>query len=121
MALERTLHGLYLRQLSLGEGIDTDGISATYENGVLTVTIPVAEKAKPRRIDIAVTNDTKVVAGHVDAPQVTARPREACPTFIWNPSFPRPREGREATDSQRIGRERRASREPDTVDGVQNL
>ena len=64
--------GSYMRQLSLGEGIDTDGISATYENGVLTVTIPVAEKAKPRRIDIAVTNDAKVVAGHVDAPQVTA-------------------------------------------------
>lgn len=44
--------GSYLRQLSLGEGIDSDRIAATYENGVLTVTIPVAEKAKPRRIDV---------------------------------------------------------------------
>jgi HSP20 family protein len=45
--------GKYRRQLSLGDGIDTSGISATYENGVLTVTIPVAERAKPRKIDIA--------------------------------------------------------------------
>jgi HSP20 family protein len=45
--------GTFLRQLSLGEGLDTDQISATYENGVLTVTLPVAEKAKPRRIAVA--------------------------------------------------------------------
>ncbi|MGY4711058.1 Hsp20/alpha crystallin family protein [Mycolicibacterium sp. CBM1] len=45
--------GTYRRQLSLGEGIDTTKISATYENGVLTVTIPLAERAKPRRIEVA--------------------------------------------------------------------
>ncbi len=45
--------GTYRRQLSLGDGIDTDKISATYENGVLTVTIPVAERAKARRIEVA--------------------------------------------------------------------
>ncbi|MGE2833724.1 Hsp20/alpha crystallin family protein [Mycobacterium sp. SMC-4] len=45
--------GSYRRQLSLGEGIDTAAISATYENGVLTVTIPVAEKAKPRKIEVS--------------------------------------------------------------------
>ncbi len=44
--------GTYRRQLSLGEGIDTEKISATYENGVLTVTIPLAERAKPRRIEV---------------------------------------------------------------------
>lgn len=48
----RALHRLYLRQLSLGEGIDSDRIAAAYENGVLTLTIPVAEKAKPRRIEV---------------------------------------------------------------------
>jgi HSP20 family protein len=53
--------GSFLRQLSLGDGIDSDAISATYENGVLTVTIPVAEKAKPRKIEIGVTPDTKVI------------------------------------------------------------
>lgn len=44
--------GTYQRQLSLGEGIDTDGISATYENGVLSLTLPIAERAKPRRIEV---------------------------------------------------------------------
>jgi HSP20 family protein len=45
--------GTYRRQLSLGEGIDATAISATYENGVLTVTIPVAERAKPRKIEVS--------------------------------------------------------------------
>ena len=44
--------GTYRRQLSLGEGVDTAKIAATYENGVLTVTIPLAERAKPRRIEV---------------------------------------------------------------------
>jgi HSP20 family protein len=47
--------GTYRRQLSLGEGIDAAAISATYENGVLTVTIPLAERAKPRKIEISHT------------------------------------------------------------------
>ena len=34
--------GTYRRQISLGDGVDASRISATYENGVLTVTIPVA-------------------------------------------------------------------------------
>lgn len=46
-------YGTYRRQLTLGDGIDTTAISARYDNGVLSVTIPVAEKAKPRRIEIA--------------------------------------------------------------------
>lgn len=53
--------GSFLRQLSLGDGIDTDGISASYENGVLTVTIPVADKAKPRRVQIRTGGDRTVV------------------------------------------------------------
>jgi HSP20 family protein len=44
--------GSFLRQLNLGQGIDTDRISATYENGVLSVTIPVVERAKPRKIEV---------------------------------------------------------------------
>ena len=44
--------GSFLRQLSLGQGIDTEGITAHYENGVLNVVIPVSEKARPRRIGV---------------------------------------------------------------------
>jgi len=51
LAKERP-YGSYVRQFSLGDGIDTDGISAHYDNGVLSVVIPVSERAKPRKIDI---------------------------------------------------------------------
>lgn len=44
--------GSFLRQLNLGQGIDTQAISASYENGVLSVVIPVSEKAKPRKIEV---------------------------------------------------------------------
>jgi HSP20 family protein len=40
------------RQLFLGESLDRDHISATCENGVLTITIPMAEQAKPRRVKV---------------------------------------------------------------------
>jgi HSP20 family protein len=54
--------GTYRRQLSLGDGIDSTRISATYENGVLTVTIPLAERAKPRKIDIAHAGSQKSIS-----------------------------------------------------------
>jgi HSP20 family protein len=53
--------GTYRRQLSLGEGVDPAGIAASYENGVLTVTIPVAEKAKPRKVEIAHAGSQKSI------------------------------------------------------------
>ncbi|MCU1523152.1 MAG: heat-shock protein Hsp20 [Microbacteriaceae bacterium] len=46
-------NGNYLRQFSLGEGVDAERISASYDNGVLSVIIPVTEKAKPRKIEVA--------------------------------------------------------------------
>ncbi|WP_332668030.1 Hsp20/alpha crystallin family protein [Aeromicrobium sp.] len=51
LARERP-YGSYVRQFSLGDGVDTEGISAHYDNGVLSVVIPVSERAKPRKIDI---------------------------------------------------------------------
>jgi HSP20 family protein len=45
--------GVFSRQLFLGENLDTDKIEASYNDGVLRLTIPVAEKAKPRRIEIS--------------------------------------------------------------------
>lgn len=52
IAAERTT-GTFSRQLFLGESLDTDRIDASYDNGVLTLRIPVAEQAKPRRIEIS--------------------------------------------------------------------
>lgn len=54
--------GSYLRQLTLGKDIDTENISAHYENGVLSVMIPVAERAKPRKISVATSGDRKKVS-----------------------------------------------------------
>ncbi|GAB3562232.1 molecular chaperone Hsp18 [Arthrobacter alkaliphilus] len=47
--------GVFSRQLILGDALDTDGVKASYDAGVLTLRIPVAEKAKPRRIEIETT------------------------------------------------------------------
>lgn len=51
-ASERPL-GVFSRQLFLGDALDTERIDAGYDAGVLTIRIPVAEKAKPRRISVA--------------------------------------------------------------------
>lgn len=45
--------GKFSRQLLLGEGLDAERVAASYDDGVLTVTIPVAEQAKPRRIEVS--------------------------------------------------------------------
>ena len=44
--------GAFTRQLLLGESLDTDRLEADYDQGVLTLRIPVAEAAKPRRVEI---------------------------------------------------------------------
>lgn len=52
LASERP-RGVFSRQLVLGDNLDTDRISANYDAGVLALSIPVAEAAKPRKIEIA--------------------------------------------------------------------
>ncbi|MEZ0165180.1 Hsp20/alpha crystallin family protein [Kineococcus sp. LSe6-4] len=51
IAAERP-RGVFSRQLILGDNLDTEKISATYASGVLTVRVPVAERARPRRIAV---------------------------------------------------------------------
>ena len=51
LAAERPT-GLFSRQLVLGDNVDLEHVEAGYEAGVLRLTIPVAEKAKPRKIEI---------------------------------------------------------------------
>ena len=54
--------GVFSRQLFLGDTLDTNRVEAHYDAGVLTLCIPVAEKAKPRKIDItAGDNGTKAI------------------------------------------------------------
>lgn len=51
IAAERP-RGVFSRQLMLGDTLDTDRVKANYDGGVLTLRIPIAEKAKPRKIEI---------------------------------------------------------------------
>ncbi|MEU0615599.1 Hsp20/alpha crystallin family protein [Streptomyces albogriseolus] len=55
--------GTFTRQLFLGDTLDTERIDATYDAGVLTLRIPVAEAAKPRRIQITGGDSRRQIAG----------------------------------------------------------
>lgn len=58
IAAERP-RGVFSRQLVLGDNLDTDNITASYEIGVLRLRIPVAERAKPRKIVVDSHSDNR--------------------------------------------------------------
>ncbi len=59
VAAERP-HGTFSRQLFLGDTLDPDGIDADYQAGVLTLRIPISERARPRRVEIKNRDDGRV-------------------------------------------------------------
>ncbi|MDQ1670934.1 MAG: hypothetical protein QOE40_2995 [Actinomycetota bacterium] len=60
VAAERP-RGVFSRQLILGDNLDTDNVAAAYHAGVLTLRIPVAEQAKPRKIMISTDEDQQAI------------------------------------------------------------
>jgi HSP20 family protein len=52
LASERP-QGTFSRQLLLGDGLDTERVDASYDNGVLTIRVPVAEQAKARKVEVS--------------------------------------------------------------------
>jgi HSP20 family protein len=52
IVVSERIQGVFSRQLLLSESLDNDQLEAEYVNGVLRLTIPVAEQAKPRRIEV---------------------------------------------------------------------
>jgi HSP20 family protein len=54
-------YGIFTRQVFLGETLDADNIAADYAAGVLTLTIPVREAAKPRSIEITSSDRRQAV------------------------------------------------------------
>lgn len=54
-------YGTFSRQLFLGDTLDSDKLSASYDAGVLTIRIPVAEQAKPRKISIESNGSVKQI------------------------------------------------------------
>jgi HSP20 family protein len=65
-------HGTFSRQLFLGDTLDTEAVKADYVDGVLTLRLPVAEKAKPRRVEVN--------AGQRSAKAIDARSEELVDT-----------------------------------------
>ena len=65
-------HGTFSRQLFLGETLDTDRIDAQYADGVLTLRLPIAEKAKPRRVPINVAEGSQTAIDAKSEEQVSA-------------------------------------------------
>lgn len=53
--------GTFSRQLFLGEGLDTSRIQASYNNGVLRLVIPVAEQAKPRKVQVMAGDEGRAI------------------------------------------------------------
>jgi HSP20 family protein len=79
-------HGTYTRQIFLGDTLDSENMQANCEHGVLTLTIPVAETAKPRRVQVGGSSDAQTIepqaAGGAQAiparqPAAEAAPRRA--------------------------------------------
>jgi HSP20 family protein len=65
--------GTFERRITLGDGLDLDKIAATWQDGVLTLTIPVAEAAKPRRIAIT-TSDRRETTAQPEVVEGTSSP-----------------------------------------------
>ncbi|MCQ1582751.1 Hsp20/alpha crystallin family protein [Streptomyces parvus] len=59
---ERPL-GAFSRQIVLADTLDTERIQADYDAGVLTLRIPIAERAKPRKISVGVGSDRREIYG----------------------------------------------------------
>jgi len=64
--------GSFLRQLNVGQGVDTEHISASYENGVLLVTIPVSERAKPRKVEVTTSGTTQQVGSQQEQSAISS-------------------------------------------------
>ncbi|AQP45916.1 Hsp20/alpha crystallin family protein [Tessaracoccus flavus] len=58
-------NGTFARQLNLGYGLAVDKIEAEYSDGVLTLTIPVAEEARPRKVSVTHKGGQHEITGEV--------------------------------------------------------
>ena len=67
IAAERP-RGTYQRRLMLGRDLDPDRLTADYRDGVLTVTLPIAERAKPRRVAVGHDDTSAADRKVIEAP-----------------------------------------------------
>lgn len=70
--------GSFSRQLFLGETLDTQGVQASYDSGVLTLTIPMAEQAKPRKVEVTSGGEsTRTIEANASETSSEPKPGEA--------------------------------------------
>jgi HSP20 family protein len=55
--------GTHRREVRLGERLDTGNVSASYDSGVLTVTVPMREEAKPHRVSVTAGDRKEIGTG----------------------------------------------------------
>jgi HSP20 family protein len=76
MLLAERPQGTFSRQLFLGETLDTDKIDAEYADGVLTLQLPIAESAKPRKVAVNASGNGRAAintqASHQESPATSA-------------------------------------------------
>jgi HSP20 family protein len=65
MYLTERHRGVYRRQVHLGDGLDAENIEANFVDGVLTLRVPVAEQAKPRKITVGTSSREAIDVGSV--------------------------------------------------------
>lgn len=75
LAAERP-RGTFTRQLMLSEDIDTGAIQADYKDGVLSVVLPVAESAKPRKVAVGSSGSSEPAAVEAQATEHTSDHRQ---------------------------------------------
>jgi HSP20 family protein len=73
--------GVFSRQVILGDALDTDRITAAYTSGVLRLTIPVAERAKPRKIAIS-TDEQRAIGETADREVVSTTAEDRQPLTV---------------------------------------
>ncbi len=73
--------GVFSRQVILGDALDTGGITASYNSGVLRLTIPVAERAKPRKIAVS-TDENIAVSPAGDSQVISATAEDRQPVSV---------------------------------------
>jgi HSP20 family protein len=73
--------GVFSRQVILGDALDTGGITAAYSSGVLRLTVPVAERAKPRKITVT-TDENAAVSPPGDSQVISATAEDRQPVSV---------------------------------------
>ena len=73
--------GVFSRQVLLGDALDTGGITAAYNGGVLRLTIPIAERAKPRKITVT-TDDQPAVSTAGESQVISAHAEDRRPVTV---------------------------------------